>query len=474
MKPTSAHSSSRRNFLNRSAAGTGTALLAPWGVNLTLISAAAAASDDYKALVCLFLDGGNDQDNTLIPYDEASHARYAAVRGAGATPIGVTRDALITTVLRSSQPLAGGRHYALHPNMGALARLFAQGQAAVLFNVGPLVVPLTRAQYRIDGTRYPLPPKLFSHSDQKAVFESARPEGAGIGYGGRMIDPLRAANQTPALSSISVASGNPLFLFGAQSSPYQMTVRGSVAITPAAVERGPTSSMVTELIQQRSRHVLEDTYAQITRLSMATNTVVSSALGGYRPPDGVSQLTQRLRLVAQVAAARQQLGTQRQVFFVRQFGYDTHAGQTGRHPGLLQDLSEAIGDFQATLQATGLADKVTLFTASDFGRTLTNNGDGTDHGWGNHHFIVGGAVKGNQFYGKPPPVSVGDSDAAEDQWHVGQGRLLPSTSVAQYMATLARWLGVPADQLAQVIPDLGNFGAAAGRPDYPIDLGFMR
>ncbi len=448
--------------------------MAPWGISLAGIEQlAAAGADDYKAIVCLMLDGGNDQENTVVPFDSASHSRYAAIRGAGSpTSLAVPQGSLQATVLAPDAALPGGRQYALHPNMAGMARLFAAGKAAVLLNVGPLVMPLTRSQYRAGGS---LPPKLFSHADQRSTFQSAAPDGdTSGGYGGRMLDAYGKVNATPLLGAISVASAGPLFITSPHGAAYQMTVQGAVPISPAVVERGPMPSVLATLIQQRRRHVLEDAYAQVTRFSIATQEVVSTALGAYRPSASAPFLTNQLRLVAQVAAAHGTLGIKRQVFYVRHIGYDTHGGQLGKHPGLLQQVSDAIVDFQAAIAAAGLDNQVTLFTASDFGRTLTSNGDGTDHGWGSHHFIVGGAVKGRAIYGKAPPVSVGDSDAPEDQWHVGQGRLLPSTSVAQYMATLARWFGVPADRLADVIPDLGNFGTAAGRPDYPIDLGFMR
>ena len=450
-------------------------MLAPWGLNLAaMTNAAAADGDDYKALVCLFLQGGNDPYNTVVSYDTASHRRYTAIRGTGSTPIAIARSALSSSVLIPQVPASEGRQFALHPQLSGMANLFNQRQAAVLFNVGPLVMPLTRQQYQSGDPRFVRPAKLFSHNDQQSIFQSALPEGATEGYGGSMGDLYYATNATPLMTSVSVVSGNPVFLSGEQVSPYQMTERGAVPISPAVIEQAPASIALTELLQDRRTHVLEDAYAQVLRFSIATNAVVSSALGNYQPQDGASYLSNQLRLVVRVAAARAALGMRRQVFYVRHSNYDTHGGQTAQHAQLLGELSGAVTDFHAAASAAGLADKMTLFTASDFGRTLASNGDGTDHGWGSHHFIVGGAVNGGSFYGRAPPVSVGNSSAPEDQWHVGQGRLLPSTSVAQYMATLAAWFGVPANRLADVVPDLGNFGASAGRPEYPIDLGFMR
>ena len=379
--------------------------LAPWGCNLAALSnAVAAEGDDYKALVCLFFDGGNDQDNTFVPFDSVSHARYLAIRGGGPNPIAIGRSALETSVLNPRQPLAGGRQYALHPQWRGIANLFNQGTAAVLLNVGPLIVPLTRAQYQSGDRRFALPPKLFSHSDQMSTFQTSQPEGATAGYGGAMADLFYAQNTTPLLTSISVASAKYTFLAGEQVAPYQMTVQGALPISPIVDERGPAAATLARLIQHRRPHVLEDAYSQIVRFSIATQSIVASALGDYRPRPGASFLGNQLEMVVRVAAARTALGARRQVFYVWHGGYDTHAAQTGTHARKLGEVSEAIADFQAAALAAGVADKLTLFTASDFGRTLTSNGDGTDHGWGNHHVIVGGAVKGGAFYGNAPPV----------------------------------------------------------------------
>ena len=470
----------RREFLRASAASA----LTPWGLKLGALATLAAAqaaqaadsanTDDYKALVCVFLEGGNDQDNTVVPYDAASYARYAAIRGTGTTPIALARSSMESTVLSPSAALPGARQYALHSNLRGLAELFNRGRAATLLNVGPLIVPLTRQQYRSGDKRYPVPPKLFSHNDQQSTFKSGRPEGRTTGYGGAMGDVFHTANATPLLTSIALGGGNTVFLAGDDVAPYKMTNAGAVPVSPAVVERGPLANTLASLIQSRRSHVLEDAYNQVMRFSIATQSIVSSALGSYRPTSGASTLSNALRMVVQVASVRAALGTRRQVFYVGLGPFDTHGGQLDIHARVLGELSAALVDFDVAATAAGLADKLTLFTASEFGRTLSSNGDGTDHGWGSHHFILGGAVNGGRFYGTAPPVSVGNTDHADDQWHVGQGRLLPSTSVAQYMATLALWFGVPMQRLPEVVADITNFGAFAGRADYPVDLGFMR
>lgn len=465
----------RRGVLQTLCGGALTGVVAPWALNLSALATATAADvDDYKALVCLFQLGGNDQDNTVVPYDAVSYGRYAAIRGRGASTIAIARSQLDDTVLRPATALPGERVYALHPSLRGLAELFNKGRAAIQLNVGPLIAPLTRAQYEAGDRRVAVPPKLFSHNDQQSTTQAAAPEGLSLGYGGRMGDALVARNRYNLLTAISVDSGNPVFLAGMGVAAYQMTVQGTLPIHPVVSESGPLSTALAALLQAPRRHVLEEAYSQVLRQSLAANSIVSAALGGYKPPDEVPFLSKQLRLVVRMAAANAALGLKRQVFFIQQTSYDTHGSQTALHSRLMAELSVAVVDFQNEASAAGLTDKLTLFTASDFGRTLTSNGDGTDHGWGGHHFMVGGAVKGQAFYGTPPPISIGNSSSPEDQWHVGQGRLLPSTSVAQFMATFARWMDVPADKLAAVIPDLSNFGAAVGRPDYPIDMGFMR
>ena len=472
---------SRRAFLRRSAqlAFTGAAL--PTALNLAAMADAAAFNaTDYKALVCVFLYGGNDYANTLVPYDATHYQRYAGAR----SDIALPRASLLPLNIAN---LTGGRQYALHPNMTGLAGLFNSGQAAVQLNVGSLVEPLTRAQYEAGSRR--TPPKLFSHNDQQSYWQSSSPEGATVGWGGHLGDLALSANTANPLFTCISVSGNAVFLSGEQALSYQVGSWGAVRIN--AVDSWSFGSMdvgrtVAQLVQQPRTHVLEDLYNGVTRRAITAEKSITAALTAY--PDDQdhlafaaipnTELGRQLRMVARLIAARQLLGTRRQVFFVAMGGFDTHGGLLGQHGELMQQLSDALTGFhQVTANAAlmgsgGVADKVTAFTASDFGRTLTSNGDGSDHGWGGHHFMVGGAVQGGRFYGEAPPVSVGDDPAnPDDQWHVGQGRLLPRTSVDQYAATLARWFGVNDTELAGILPNLANFTVANG---YPPDLGFMR
>lgn len=477
----------RRAFLRRAGqlAFTGAAL--PTALNLAAMGEAAAFdATDYKALVCVFLFGGNDYANTVVNYDSESYGQYNTIRGGRSDfsggGIAIPRADLAATLLNPSTPLPNGRQYALHPAMTGLAGLFNSGAAAVQLNVGPLVVPLTRTQYNSPNrVLYPRPPKLFSHNDQQSVWQTSGAEGTTRGWGGHIGDLAKSSNgSNNVLTCVSVA-GNTVFLSGEETLSYQVGSGGAVRINglsgnvynSAAVR----AAMLQLALQERS-HTLEDEYNRVTARAFSTEGAVSSALGAFPATTAPfnsfpaqNSLADQLRLVARLIAARDVLGTKRQVFFVSMGGFDLHDNLIANQATLMGRLSSALTAFHAATVSMGVADKVTAFTASDFGRTLQSNGDGSDHGWGSHQLMVGGAVRGGAFYGKAPPVSVTNSTTdANDQWHVGQGRLLPSTSVDQYAATLATWFGVAPGEMAGIVPNLSNFGSA----DYPLDLGFMR
>ena len=474
----------RRAFLRRSGylAAAGTA--APFALSLAAMSEAAAFNaTDYKALVCVFLLGGNDYANTVVAYDDISYGKYSAVRGAGAggsASIVLPKASLAATVLKPQVALAQGREYALHPSMPGLTKLFNDGAAAVMLNVGPLVVPLTKAQYLSNNTtKYPVPPKLFSHNDQQSVWQSSSPEGSTIGWGGNIGDLALSGNTNSLFTCISLA-GNSVYLAGDQALQYQCSPSGAVsakALKGNFFYEPAMRSAFAELIQQSSSHVLENEYNKVTRRAIAAEAQVSSGIAGVTLktafPAGNS-LAGQLKVVAQLIGARTALGNKRQVFMVQMGGFDLHDNLMSKQPALMQQVSEAMSAFYSATVELGVANSVTSFTASDFGRTLTSSGDGSDHGWGGHHLVMGGAVNGKSFYGTPPPISVGSTSAPDDQWHVGQGRLLPTTSVDQYAATLAQWFGVAPTELGEALPNLRNFGEAGGRPDYPANLGFLR
>ena len=469
----------RRAFLRRSGqlGLAGTAL--PFALNLAAMGEAAAfTATDYKALVCVFLYGGNDYANTVVTYDDPSYLKYSAIRGGnglGGGGIAIPRSALGATLLNPTAALPGGRQYALHPSMSGLTGLFNNGKAAVQLNVGPLVVPLTRAQYNgSNRSLYPLPPKLFSHNDQQSVWQSSSPEGSTIGWGGNIGDLALSSNANSLFTCISV-TGNAVFLSGDSALQYQVSTNGAIPINGVKSSvYGSTAvrSALTSLIQQTSSQTLENEYNRVTTRAVTSESLVTTGIAGVNlatPFPANNNLADQLRMVARLIGARGTMGTKRQVFMVSMGGFDLHDNLISQQPGLMQRLSDAMTAFHNATVELGIADKVTAFTASDFGRTLNSNGDGSDHGWGSHHLMVGGAVKGKAFYGTPPPVSNTNTAASDDQWHVGQGRLLPSTSVDQYAATLAKWFGVSSTELAGVLPNLSHFGGA----EYPVDLGFM-
>ena len=469
----------RRAFLRRSTqlGLAGTAL--PFALNLAAMGEAAAfTATDYKALVCVFLYGGNDYANTVITYDDDSYNKYATIRGGSGQSgggIAIAKADLASTLLNPTTALAAGRQYALHPAMTGLAGLFNAGKAAVQLNVGPLVVPLTRAQYsNSNRTLYPLPPKLFSHNDQQSVWQSSSPEGSTVGWGGNLGDLALSSNGNSLFTCISV-TGNAVFLSGDSALSYQVSTGGAIAINGVKSNVYGSSAVrgaLTALIQQTSPQVLENEYNRVTTRAVTAESQITSGLAGVTLATAFptsNSLADQLKMVARLIGARSTLGSKRQVFMVSLGGFDLHDNLISQQPNLMRRVSEAMTAFYDATVELGVADKVTAFTASDFGRTLSSNGDGSDHGWGSHHFMVGGAVKGRAFYGKAPPVSITNTADANDQWHVGQGRLLPSTSVDQYAAILAKWFGVSNTELAGVLPNLSHFGGA----DYPTDLGFM-
>ena len=475
---------SRRAFLRRSGqlALSGTAL--PFALNLAAMGEAAAfEATDYKALVCVFFYGGNDYANTVVSYDDPSYNAYSTIRGGGAGQtaggIALARADLAATLLTPTTALAGGQQYALHPSMRGLSSLFNSGQAAVQLNVGPLVVPLTRAQYDSpDRKTYPLPPKLFSHNDQQSIWQSSSPEGSTVGWGGNIGDLALSSNGNSLFTCINV-TGNAVFLSGDSALSYQVSTGGAVAINGIknnVYGSSAVKSALSSLVQQTRSHTLENEYNKVTARSITAESQMTAALASNpssaTPFAGFvttgNPLSSQLRMVARIIASRTALSARRQVFFVSMGGFDLHDALIANHATNMKRASDAMTEFYNATVALGVSDKVTAFTASDFGRTLASNGDGSDHGWGSHHLMVGGAVRGKAFYGMAPPVSVGNTAAPEDQWHVGQGRLLPSTSVDQYAGTMAKWFGVADAEMSGILPNLSRFGGS-----YPTNLGFM-
>ena len=444
---------SRRAFLKRSAALGIAGGAAPFVTNLAAIGeAAAATASDYKALVCVFLFGGNDYANTLPPYDQASYNLYAAAR----QNLAHQRDTLAATLLNPTTALAGGRQYALSPTMAPLLPIFDAGRMAVVLNVGTLVQPTTKAQYTANSVR--LPPKLFSHNDQQSYWQASNPEGATSGWGGRIGDLLQSGNGTSTVTCIN-ASGNAVFLTGRTAIQYSVGTTGPIALlNNASTLFGSTAAASTlrTLMTGTNANMLANEHGIISKRALDTYAQVNAALAGAPAanfplfPTG-NNLASQLQIVARLISVSQELGAKRQVFFVSQGGFDLHDNLLAQHPGLLANVANAIRAFYDTTVALGVSDRVTTFTGSDFGRTLQSNDDGSDHGWGSMHFVTGGAVNGRRFYGTPPAIGNNTPD------DVGQGRLLPTISVDQYASTLASWFGVSAGNMSTVLPNIGNY-----------------
>ncbi|TAL14192.1 MAG: DUF1501 domain-containing protein [Aquabacterium sp.] len=473
---------SRREFIKRLAALSAAGSAAPMALNLAAIGEAAAfEATDYKALVCVFLYGGNDYANSLVTYDAATHAAYAQLR----STVAFARDQLASTVLHPRTALPDGRQYALAPSVTRVNRitnvqatyaqlspllpLFDAGQLAVLLNAGPLVQPTTKADY---VARRALPPKLFSHNDQQSVWQSLKPEGATSGWGGRLGD-LAASNNGKATFTCINAAGNAVFLAGQNVSQFQVSTRGAQqidAIADPIFGSAACADLLGKLVTaDTGSHLFERELTAVMRRSLAAQGGLRDALSGVQDPATAfpaNALGAQLRLVTRLIAARGSLGAKRQVFMVAMGGFDTHSALYGSHPVLMTRVGSALAAFQAALQEIGMADRVTTFTTSDFGRTLTANGvgegAGSDHGWGGHYLVMGGAVDGGRFFGRAPVMELDGPDT------VGSGRLLPSLSVDEYAAALGGWLGASDGALLELLPNWRRFVDPAAPARLPL------
>jgi uncharacterized protein (DUF1501 family) len=457
---------SRRQFLKTCSLMSMAGAASPFALNLAAIGAASAQSAPaYRAIVCLFFYGGNDHTNTFIPYDQASYDQYFAARDTLAIP-----RANLTA--NSIAPVAsqGGREFAFHPALTAFKAHYDAGKLAVLANVGPLIVPTTRDQYR--NRQVPLPPKLFSHNDQVSVWQAHQPigEGAKVGWGGRIGDLLMSQNSNTLYTCIS-AGGNSVFLAGVNALQYQVGSSGPVrilAIPPATNLFGSTTAPAAyeTLVKSTSPNPFENELGVVTNRSITANQQLSAALPAEstlvptKPAN--NGLANQLAVVARIIKARNTLSNARQVFLVSIGGFDNHDVLLTQHTAQLTQVNNAVAAFYQWMVQEGVENDVTLFTASDFGRTLTSNGDGSDHGWGSHHFVLGGAVQGGNVYGTFPPTTFFANGNPVD---IGQGNTVPQLAVDQYAATLAGWLGVSGTDMPLVLPNVGNFN--------PINPSFM-
>jgi uncharacterized protein (DUF1501 family) len=452
-----ARGSTRRQFMRQSVCATvGMTSLAATLFDLRRVAAAAPTSGtDYKALVCIFLYGGNDSNNLLVPYDPADYASYVAARLGLALP----QNTLLPITLLSG---GDGRQWALHPTLPGLQTLFAQQHMAILANVGPLVAPVTLADYN-NGTAA-LPPQLFSHSDQTLHWQTSIPDQPpATGWGGRVADLLRALNGTAQISMCMSLGGSNTFQVANVVSEFQVLPGGPPGLAGYTTDpTDPGSNALRALLAASYGNLFQSGYRDVFQRAINNDQLLQSVLAGLPPLQTqfpATDLGSQLGTVAQLIQARVQLGQARQVFFVATGGFDTHGGQLPAQVQLLQELNDALSAFYAATVELQVPNSVTAFTASDFGRTYRSNGDGSDHGWGSHHLIVGGAVNGGRLYGRVPTLAF---DGPDD---TGDGRWIPTTSVDEYAATLARWFGVSAGDMPTVFPNLGRFS-------HP-DLGFM-
>ena len=459
----------RRNFLLNSCAGLGVA--SGFATNLASFNAFAANDeDDYKALVCIFLVGAMDCHDTVIPYDQSSYDDYEVIREVILSQLDNSKDfaprrrASLLELSGAGGDLAG-RRFAFPEELRPLHELFDQGDLAVVGNVGPLIEPIARTAY-VNQSGI-IPPRLFSHNDQQSTWMAAQLHGANAGWGGRFTDLVQASqeNTNAAFTSVS-AAGHSLFLTGHSSNAFQLSSEGALNVdkmNDGWVAGSDTfGTAYADILRDTAGNPTSYFGADVSRVmrdSLEQNAVLETEFAGPGDPMTVfpeeSSLSEQLNVVARLIARREALGMKRQIFFVSTGGFDTHSDQAELLPGLQADLAQSMRAFHESMKELGVADKVTSFTASDFGRTLGLNSNGSDHGWGSHHLVMGGAVNGGNILGDIPPA------AFEHEQDAGRGRLIPQLSVDQYAAALGRWYGLSESEINEALPGLGNFDANA-------------
>ena len=446
---------SRREFLRRGTYALGaTTLVSQFGM-LSALAQTVADTGDYKALVCIFLNGGNDGFNTVVPLDDAEYGYYAAARPAIAIP---------QASLLGLNPASAGRPFGLHPSLTELQTLFTQQKLAVLCNVGTLLAPTTPQEYRSNPASRPT--SLFDHFSQQYEWQNLN---SGIGWGQSLSVPVKSLNTSARLPMlVNVTGGSSYFLAG--TDPFISLAPNA----PLSLQGFNSSSAATARYSAlRQLQMLPDDAALVNVIADSTSKAIddgqlaSQVLGGNTVSTKfpTSSLGQQLLQIAKIISVRNSLGqNRRQVFFANVGSFDTHANQILTHQSLLRDLSQSMNAFYTALGELGVSPDVTTFTLSEFGRTFQNSGNGTDHAWGSFHFIMGDAVRGGDFYGRYPSIVVGGWQDV-DTGTGARGRFLPTTSVDQYAATLAGWFGLDSAAIQAALPNIVNFS--------PTDLGFM-
>ena len=439
----------RRHFLKNgigSAVSMTMASTMPFSI---LGSARASASEEYRAVVCVLLAGGADSFNILVPRSELAYNRYQARR----SDLALRKNDLL--------PLNGeheGAQFGLHPAMTSLQQRFNAGQATLVTNVGPLVEPTTRAALDAESVRLPL--GLFSHSDQILSWQTATPANrSGTGFGGRLIDALPGANTGLAIAGNISMSGNNSFQAGAATGSYAISPNRGVQ-TISGLNNELFRRAFDSLLSDSSASTLQTVYGNKIQSAIDAGEIFSSALAqasNISTPFAEDSFSAAMKRIAELASVHQELGVTRQTFFVTFGGWDHHEDTLGQQAEMLPALDSGLGQFQAALDELGLSNQVTTFTISDFGRTLTSNGRGSDHGWGGNAMVMGGAVQGGQLYGHFP------EQVEDNPLDVGRGRFLPSTATDAMYAEVSRWMGVAPESLSSVLPNWANFeGSSQG------------
>lgn len=442
----------RRGFLTHSCAlGVASTTAASTLLQLGLArQAAAQTAPNYRALVCILLAGGNDSYNMLVPTDADQYAEYAGIRSDLALPS--------NELLALPGTTSAGRSYGLHPGMSELQSLFANGDAAMIANVGTLLEAYDATAVENGTARLPL--GLFSHSDQIAQWQTAIPDGrVAQGWGGRIADLMQDVNLQNGVSMNISLSGSNVFQSGNTVAEYSIDAAGDGAVGINAYDDGTEfgalrKQMIDDLLAVQQPHILRREYSNRMRASIDARQVFIDAIGTsptLTTPFSAGPFSQSLRQIARVIGARDALGATRQTFFVTVGGWDHHDDVLDNQANMLPAISAGLQEFRDALVELGVFDEVTTFTTSDFGRTLTSNGKGSDHGWGGHHIVMGGSVAGSQYFGDYPILS------PSSPLDTGRGVYAPTTSVDEYFAELALWFGVAPSELDQVLPNVRNF-----------------
>jgi uncharacterized protein (DUF1501 family) len=440
---------SRRSFIqNASLAAAGSLVgLRPFG-NLSAFAQSTAPPSGYKALVCVFLFGGNDSNNVLVPFDTNDYQNYAQIRG----PLALPQNQLVQ--------LASLPQYGLHGSLPEVAQLVDSGVAALVANVGTLLAPTTRASVTAQQN---LPSNLFSHADQQLEWQNAAPNAAtSTGWAGRMSDLLGSSfNPSGSIPMVTSVVGDTLFCDGQSTTPLSVLPGnlGGVTCGEGPQECAARAALAQSFLSFESGLSLVQADNIITQNAYAYASVLAEAVASVSPLATVfpanNPFATQLQQIAQLLQVRNSFSVNRQIFFAGVGSFDTHANQLAQHSLLLSQFSSAVSAFYQATTELGIAQDVTTFTMSDFSRTFQPNSNyGSDHAWGSHHIVLGGAVKGAQLYGTYPTLALGGQDDAG-----ANGRWIPSTSSVQYAATLASWFGVSPAQLAAIFPGLGAFSS---------------